>query len=309
MHKLTPSTILLTVLFALECSGQEVSQDISWKAGPRLPHASEYQTFGVHGEVIYLAGGTNADPGLAFDTGTETWIEIPGLPVLRDFSAGAVVNDFFYVCGGIDETHGATRSVEMLDIRQQKWSSAPPMHDIRSRFPAVACNGKLYVFGGLDVDPDGNYGNLASAESYDPAIGRWQGIAPMSVARHGHAATVLGDAIYVAGGYTDTGQTGLLERYDPVENAWTTLAPMPTPRGFHGLVAVRGQLFAIAGRIYAGPAAVEAYDPDQHSWHSLSPLDGRLNRFAAAVIGDKIYVIGGEEDPDGVRIGTLGAKR
>jgi N-acetylneuraminic acid mutarotase len=210
----------------------------------------------------------------------------------------------FYVLGGIDESNGASKAVEYYDIRNASWHSATEMHTARSRFASISFQDKVYVFGGLDVDPEGTYGNLASVECYDPATGSWEFRAPMSVPRHGHAAVLIDTLILVAGGYTESGQTGLLELYDPVRNTWKTLAPMPTARGFFGLAVADDLIYAIAGRVMTDSAPVEVYDPISNTWTVTDPLPDRVNRFACVSVENKIYLIGSEEFPRRVLIGN-----
>jgi N-acetylneuraminic acid mutarotase len=52
--------------------------------------------------------------------------------------------------------------------------------------------GKVFIFGG-----ESNRAMHSEVESYDPATNRWQHWAPMPTARHGLAAAVIGNSIYV----------------------------------------------------------------------------------------------------------------
>ncbi len=74
-----------------------------------------------------------------------------------------------------------------------------------------------------------------------------------------------------------------------------------TPREHLAVVAWQGRIYAIGGRA-AGKnvAAVEAYDPAEDRWVSLAPLPTARSGLAAAVVGDRVVVAGGE-DPSLVR--------
>jgi hypothetical protein len=73
---------------------------------------------------------------------------------------------------------------------------------------------------------------------------------------------------------------------------------MPTPRGFLGAATAKGFAFAIAGRV-AGELPVERYDPNSDTWKRLEPMPGPLrNRFGIAVLDERIYVVGGEQQED-----------
>jgi hypothetical protein len=78
---------------------------------------------------------------------------------------------------------------------------------------------------------------------------------------------------------------------------------MPTPRGFFGAGAADGKVYAVGGRVH-GPPPVESYDPDSDTWQRLDPMPGgERNRFGSTVLGEKIYVLGGEplRDPSLLR--------
>jgi hypothetical protein len=90
-----------------------------------------------------------------------------------------------------------------------------------------------------------------------------------------------------------------LEVYDPVNNAWASLPPMPTPRAGLAAVAFGDRIYALGGRTGTIPAVglplnvVEAYDIDAGIWVPLAPMPFAVMDTAAAVVGGKIYVIGG----------------
>jgi N-acetylneuraminic acid mutarotase len=216
-----------------------------------------------------------------------------------------VLDGSFYVLGGIDSTHGSSAVVERYDIAEGKWLLCAPMLTHRSRFAAIVYSGQLYVFGGLDVDPDGTYANVNSVECFDPITNTWSFKSPMSLPRHGHAAVISDNVVYVAGGYTDTGQAATLEKYDPDTDTWTTGAPMLTPRGFFGFVTIQDDLYAIGGRVHSERGPIERYNIQTNKWVSLTPLPKRRNRIGCVAIGSEIYIIGAEEAPREVLIGRI----
>ncbi len=53
-------------------------------------------------------------------------------------------------------------------------------------------------------------------------------------------------------------------------------------------------VFAIAGRV-SGDLPVERYDPGSDTWKRLGAMPGPYrNRFGIAVVGERIYIVGGE---------------
>ena len=81
------------------------------------------------------------------------------------------------------------------------------------------------------------YGPLASAETFDPASGRFLATNPMSEARNANTATLLNDGrVLVAGGSVTgeidgSGVTSSAELYDPATRSFTALsATLDQPR-------------------------------------------------------------------------------
>ncbi|MBK8698412.1 MAG: hypothetical protein IPN29_02220 [Saprospiraceae bacterium] len=126
----------------------------------------------------------------------------------------------------------------------------------------------------------------------------------MAIARHGHAAIVHNNKIFVIGGYINNFPTGFTEEYDPNTDKWKTKSPMPTARGFFGLVAIDSFLYAIAGRIGQTEGPIEKYDCINDKWTEIEPLPVIRNRFGIAAQDNKVYIIGGEEGKKSLLIGN-----
>jgi N-acetylneuraminic acid mutarotase len=72
---------------------------------------------------------------------------------------------------------------------------------------------------------------------------------------------------------------------------------MPTARDHLAAVAFQGKLWAIGGRTsFLGTQFpnVEIYDPATNGWSTGVPLPTARGGLAAAVLGDRVYVFGGE---------------
>jgi N-acetylneuraminic acid mutarotase len=72
---------------------------------------------------------------------------------------------------------------------------------------------------------------------------------------------------------------------------------MPTARDHLAAVVFQGKLWAIGGRTsFVGTqfANVEIYDPATNTWSTGTPLPTARGGLAAAVLGDRVYVFGGE---------------
>jgi N-acetylneuraminic acid mutarotase len=73
-------------------------------------------------------------------------------------------------------------------------------------------------------------------------------------------------------------------------NSWATAPPMREPRQEVGVAYVCGG-FGLGG---VTVATVEAYDTTSGSWTTLAPMPVALNHPAAAALGGKVYVFGGD---------------
>src|SRR5260370_28958328 len=108
---------------------------------------------------------------------------------------------------------------------------------------ALLPDGRVVVLGGMrNTDLQA----LNSGEVFDPSTQRWTVVAPMSEARGGQTATLLGDRrILVAGGYPDVASA---EIYDPALNRWFPAGMMSTPRyGHTASLLTDGRVLVVGG--------------------------------------------------------------
>jgi N-acetylneuraminic acid mutarotase len=123
--------------------------------------------------------------------------------------------------------------------------------------------------------------------------GRWSEGAPQTPARSELPAAVLGDRIYVPGGF---GGETVFQAYDPATDRWIDLARLPV--GLHHLMtaASGGNVYVFGGGAAGtwNPSATAlAYDPALDAWRSLTPMPEPRMSGAAVALGSKIYIVGG----------------
>lgn len=86
----------------------------------------------------------------------------------------------------------------------------------RARVAHVVTWRLLFVIGGwFDTEL------VNTVEYYDPAIDKWETVAPMLSARAQAAAHALNEFIYVLGGADEKRVLQSIERYNVGENSWT----------------------------------------------------------------------------------------
>jgi len=84
-----------------------------------------------------------------------------------------------------------------------------------------------------------------------------------------------------------------------VPTGWVEIAPMKVARSEHPGVMFEGQLVVAGGFIEVGVGrtgvtdSVEAYDPSTGAWRDLSRLPAPVHHGMAAVVSDRLFVIGG----------------
>jgi N-acetylneuraminic acid mutarotase len=118
----------------------------------------------------------------------------------------------------------------------------------------------VYVVGGR---VGGAANNLGTAEAFDPARGRWTGLAELPTPRGGLAATATAGGQVVAVGGEAAATFPQAEAFDPASGRWRSLPPLPTPRHGLGVVAVGDVVYVLAGGPRPGlhtSAANEAID-------------------------------------------------
>jgi N-acetylneuraminic acid mutarotase len=301
----------------------------AWTQKADMPTARFYADAAVVDGKIYVFGGTRAGvmwDSLAvveeYDPATNTWTARADMPITRHAHSVAAVNGIIYVFGGLDFHPNGWRQkvgpVEAYDPTTDKWTKKADMPVSRTQMAAVALDGKIYTFGGLN-----SLENIihSIAQVYDPATDTWTRKADMPTARWRPAACVIDGRIYVSGGdreyvpATDGGGSTAptVEVYDPATDTWTHVSDMPWPRRGHSASVVDGKMYIIGGvdtemqRLYGAgkleeEALVEAasivhvYDPATDTWTTAADCPFPTMNHTANVVDGKIYTIGGSRN-------------
>jgi N-acetylneuraminic acid mutarotase len=113
-------------------------------------------------------------------------------------------------------------------------------------------------------------------------------------------AAVVGSTLYVAGGVTTQGLAQRAFAFDLVRRRWRTI-PGPTPREHLAVTALRGRVYALAGRragFDTNLGALESYAPGARSWRRHAPVPDPRGGTGAAALGRQLVSVGGE-GPEG----------
>jgi len=140
-----------------------------------------------------------------------------------------------------------------------------------------------------------------SPKSPPPPPGRWRMEAEAPRAQVEGSAVAIDPRIYVAGG-SAPGNLRRFLAYDTRSGRWSEPGELPTGLNHSQAVAYRGDLY-LAGGYLEGAAATSnfwRYDPETERWDRLPPMPQARGAAAAAVIGDRLYVVGGGPQMYGV---------
>ena len=297
-----------------------------------LPEKSEEFTFGDVNGKIYLFGGLPeaGKPPLGlvqeYDTATDKWTEKKHMPLATHHAAIAAYNGKLYLFGGQAQLEpGGPSQVPLAntweyDPANDSWKALAPMPTARTAAVAVETGGKIYVIGGASVHPGAKivslgptvpHRSLQTNEVYDPASNTWSTRMPMPTARNHAAAGVVNGKIYVIGGrlgssvVTTGSNTNVVEEYDPAADDWGyARARMPVMRSGMGWATRNGKIYVAGGEIYDNQVfavirAVQAYDPAANRWSILPDMPTARHGVNVAIIGNRLYVIGGHITSDG----------
>lgn len=216
----------------------------------------------------------------------------------------AVLNNFVYLIGGdknTSEFRAETRCWR-YDPRHNSWCSVQPLQQQHADHCVCVVGGYIYAIGGRDYSNE-----LDSVERYNPRTNTWEFMSPLKREVFAHAGAVMDGKIYITCGRR--GLTYLKETYcfDPAANQWSGCAEGPVGRAWHGMAAVNGRLYVIGGsndeRGYRRDVLkVACYQPSADSWSLVTPLPAGHGEPGVAVLGSRIYVLGGRSHDKGNRM-------
>lgn len=160
------------------------------KSAQKLPHPIAYGVSVTHGDFAYFIGGQDADNSYADATevsyagGVISFKKLPPLPIASTMGCGAVIGDSIYIAGGsTDAGKSALKTFFRLDLKadQLGWEELPWPSGAPARYLPVGgvSGGKFYLFGGADLDGEGNRTYLNDAYAFDPKWKTWKRIADL----------------------------------------------------------------------------------------------------------------------------------
>lgn len=239
-------------------------------------------------------------------------VSYPKIPEGITSFGAAILNGALYTYGGHKgqahhySVQGQSNLLRRLDLRQPgQWEvvgKGPRLQGLAM----VAYGGKLYRVGGFAAHnkegQDHDLRSVADFARWDPRTNEWEQLPALPRPRSSHDAVVIGDKLYVVGGWSLQGgnKTKWLDAAHVINLAktpymWRELPKAPFQRRALSAGTLEGKLYAIGGmQREGGPTTrVDIFDPLSQTWSQGPSLDGQgMEGFgsSAFVLGDTLYV-------------------
>lgn len=244
--------------------------------------------------VWVLAIAATISAAAAFSA-TRGWTSHAPLPVPRTEVAAAVRGGEIVVVGGFLASGANSRRADAFRPSTGRWRRLDDLPVTVDHAAAASWRGLVVVAGGYGADRR----PLRTAFAFDGV--RWQRLPLLPEARAAAAAAATADGrIWVVGGRTPTGLAKTALVLDLRTRRWRSVQG-PTPREHLAATALRGQVYAIGGRLAGydtNVATVESLDPATGRWSARPDLPEPRGGTGAAALAGRI-VSAGSESPAG----------
>ena len=287
----------------------EIFDGTSWQDAAGIPIPGDHLAAASDGTYLYAVGGrkitatTDSTAVQRFDPNADRWTQLPAMPSATSGSGAAVVDGRLITVGG-EGPASVFDTVRAYDLTTSAWSNLPNLAAARHGLAVAAIGSTLYA-----IDGAAQPGHIASTSTVQiltvpppPAqpAGGWQLGHDSLLAVQQVGAAVLGGRIWVAGGLTGLDATAKTEFYDPTIDTWSPGPALPVPLHHAMMVSYRNTVWVIGGFEPQGSqvsgvasARVLYLDQAQNQWIDGPQLHHGRAAGAAAVVGDKIVVVGG----------------
>ncbi len=292
----------------------EVFDGESWKDVADIPTPREHLGAASDGRYLYAVGGRalSADQNSGalerYDPANDRWTELKGMPEPTG-SVGVTYAGGRIIAIGGEGTTEVSDAVQAYDIGRESWSQLPALPAARHGVAVSAIDDAVYAIGGA-TEP-GHVGSTKEADVLDlsgkatptntVAGQKWAKIADAPSKRQYAAATEVGGRVWLLGGISeDETATADTAAYDRALNNWTEGPKLPQPLHHVMAVTYKGEAVVLGGFVpgaeLTSRQSNKVYALRGDKWEALPPMKHARAAAAAAVVGDKIVVVGGQAD-------------
>ncbi len=290
----------------------------SWSnAVAQLPRARAGGRAVVVGARVFLVGGEGPGGTLVaevdvYTPATDTWSSAQPLPTPRTAAGIGLVQNRgrlssgqagIVVAGGLGLGGAALATVEEYLVDDDRWVERAPLDQARHAAASVDVDidgasarslddveSEVWLLGG-QVGADVSASSRAFRSPRDWA----RRLADLPASRFLHGAAVVDEIVYVIGGRSFR-EESIGWAFDPETGDSRELPALQSIQSGLAVVAAGGRVYAIGGADGFGNAVPtnRAFDPAERRFIELLPMTSARAEPAAAVVGDKVVVIGGD---------------
>lgn len=201
-------------------------------------------------------------------------------------TAAAAASGNLYVMGGFNAAGASLDSVYVFD--GSAWQPGPRLPLPLDHPSATTLDDHVYIGGGHSSGVD-------SARLFRLDANGWTELAPMHLARGGHALVAVAGKLYAIGGNSSRGNVAAVEAYDPAANSWTVVSTLPDPRNHVSGFVLGGTACVVGGRSPT-TSRVDCFEPAQGVWSRLPDLPQATSGGGAAAFDtDDVLALGGQD--------------
>ena len=228
-----------------------------------------------------------------FDTIKEVWETLPEPPIGTDFTIIAIQN-MLTTIGGLGNTEGNLYIHKL--ITHEGWvQHFPPMGSSWIKPFAITIQNKVMVMGrSIEMNNTGMVLDLKTSQ--------WTQFETYFSPTFFHSAFIFttNNTLYHAGGYDYDGPTTkfyscpLSEFWNPT--AWTQLRNQPLLQ--QTTACIRGRILGLGCVASGHLSSIYKYNVEDNCWEKVGKLDIAKSNCMAAVVEDKMIVVGGDTSQD-----------
>lgn len=219
--------------------------------------------------------------------------ELPPLKVGVTSTGAAVLNGQLYVYGGqLGGAHDYSEELQSGSLLRLNLAKPEAWEEVsqgpkRTGLAMVAYKGHLYRVGGWEAkNKQGEKAQLFSSKDFsrfDPATGKWTDLTPMPRGRSSHDAALVGDQLFVVGGWELSGEgdgdwhtTALVCDLSKEKLEWKEIAKPDFMRRALAVAGYQDKLYVLGGMTDSNEVtqAVSIYDPKADRWTTGPSLPG-----------------------------------
>jgi DNA-binding CsgD family transcriptional regulator len=170
-----------------------------------------------------------------------------------------------------------------------RWQELAPMPGGRAGMATVVYENDIYLFAG-----QAQSGIIGNSLKYTVNSDHWDAVTDKPTPVTDIQAALIGEKIYIPGGWDGVKSVDKLEVFDPRSNTWEERSPLPEGRSGYGLATYEGRLFLFGG--WDGVKAndnIFVYDPPSDKWDILQSMPHAIAQLSAVAVDSKVYLFGG----------------